>query len=290
MRHLDTDALATFIAVHDLGGFTVAANHLFKTQAAVSLTIRRFEERLGQTLIDRTQRGIVLTKAGETLLTYARRIRKLEDEALRALHNHHVSVPVRVGMPDDYLERFSNQVIRRFGGVSVFPRVEIVCDFSTTLETLLAESALDLAIVTRDEKHTIGDFLFSEPRHWCCANGYFPERQKTIPLALFTEQCRARPLILRDLDAAHVPWHISYTASHLPGVLSAVRLGGALTALPASAVPKDFRVLGADDGLPVLSDIEMALVHARSERADHVGVQEVAAFIHQVAPIVMASA
>ncbi|WP_429499117.1 LysR family transcriptional regulator [Robbsia andropogonis] len=43
MRHLDTDALATFIAVHDLGGFTVAANHLFKTQAAVSLTIRRFE-------------------------------------------------------------------------------------------------------------------------------------------------------------------------------------------------------------------------------------------------------
>ncbi|WP_429498228.1 LysR substrate-binding domain-containing protein [Robbsia andropogonis] len=214
----------------------------------------------------------------------------MEDEALRALHNHHVSVPVRVGMPDDYLERFSNQVIRRFGGVSVFPRVEIVCDFSTTLETLLAEGALDLAIVTRDEKHTIGDFLFSEPRHWCCANGYFPERQKTIPLALFTEQCRARPLILRDLDAAQVPWHISYTASHLPGVLSAVRLGGALTALPASAVPKDFRVLGADDGLPVLSDIEMALVHARSERADHVGVQEVAAFIHQVAPIVMASA
>lgn len=43
MRHLDSDALAALVAVADFGSFTAAAEHLGKTQAAVSMSVARLE-------------------------------------------------------------------------------------------------------------------------------------------------------------------------------------------------------------------------------------------------------
>jgi DNA-binding transcriptional LysR family regulator len=281
MRYLDTDALATLVAIHDLGSFTAAAQHLCKTQAGVSATIKRFEKKLGRTLIDRAQRGIVLTPAGETLLGYARSIRKLENEALLALRAEETITRVRVGMPDDYLEYFGTPLIRTFSRQSALPRVEIVCDFSTTLEKLVQEGTLDIAIVTRDTNHTNGEFLFRESRRWCSASEGRPELEQILPLALFPEGCRTRPLILRELEASQLRWHVVHVSTHLSGVLSAVRLGGALTALPASAIPADFRILGSADGLPTLADVNMALLVGNPGCRD---IQQVSEFIRAQVP------
>ena len=280
MRHLDTDALATFIAVHDFGSFTAAATHLCKTQAAVSISIRRLEERLGHVLIDREKRGIALTSAGDVLMGYARRITKLSDEALHALQNDGPQEQIRIGMPDDYLERFGTPLIREFGAQPRFPRVEIVCDFSAALEMSLSNGGLDLALVTRRETESMSDFLFREQRQWCAAPNSFPEIQRPLPLALFPDACRGRPLILEALSKAQIPWRVAHISSHLSGVLTAVRVAGALTALPASAIPFDLRILGEPEGLPRLQDFNMALVTAAPHRP---GVKQVASFLRLLA-------
>lgn len=85
MRHFDSEALAAFAAVADLGSFTAAAEQLRKTQAAVSISIARFEDRIGKRLFDRSKRGVTLTVTGERLLTYARRIHAIEAEALSSI-------------------------------------------------------------------------------------------------------------------------------------------------------------------------------------------------------------
>ena len=54
---LDIDQLHTFIAIVDTGSFTKAAERVFKTQSAVSMQMRRLEERIGKQLFAKDGRG-----------------------------------------------------------------------------------------------------------------------------------------------------------------------------------------------------------------------------------------
>ncbi|MFC7738526.1 LysR family transcriptional regulator [Roseomonas sp. GCM10028921] len=72
MRPLDPEAVEAFVLVANLRSFTRAAGVLNTTQAAVSLRLRRLEERLGQRLLDRTPRQVRLSAAGERFLGPAR--------------------------------------------------------------------------------------------------------------------------------------------------------------------------------------------------------------------------
>ena len=60
-RNLDLTALRSFTAVADAGGVTRAAALLNLTQSAVSMQLKRLEESLGLSLLDRTSRTIALT-------------------------------------------------------------------------------------------------------------------------------------------------------------------------------------------------------------------------------------
>ena len=80
-RNLDMTALRSFIAVADAGGVTRASGLLNLTQSAVSMQIKRLEENLGQDFFSRAQRKLTLTPEGEQLLSYARRMLALNDEA-----------------------------------------------------------------------------------------------------------------------------------------------------------------------------------------------------------------
>jgi DNA-binding transcriptional LysR family regulator len=84
-RNLDIDLLRSFAAVADSGSFTAAAELVARTQSAVSVQIKRLEEILGRKVFERTSRSLALTRAGETLLGYARRILELNDESVRRI-------------------------------------------------------------------------------------------------------------------------------------------------------------------------------------------------------------
>src|SRR6476469_11121182 len=81
---LDIDQLKTFVAIADTGSFTKAAEVVHKTQSAVSMQMKRLEERLGKPIFARDGRASKLTEDGDRLLDYARRIIKLNVEALAA--------------------------------------------------------------------------------------------------------------------------------------------------------------------------------------------------------------
>jgi DNA-binding transcriptional LysR family regulator len=71
---LDPELLAAFVAVADHRSFTRAAAALNRTQSAVSMQIKRLEERLGTELFRRSKVQVDLSPSGEGLLGYARRI------------------------------------------------------------------------------------------------------------------------------------------------------------------------------------------------------------------------
>ncbi len=103
---LDTDQLRSFLAIVDLGSFTRAAERVNKTQSAVSMHIRRLEEQLGCALFAKQGRGARLTREGEDLIAYARRIVEAEASAVAALSRKGLRGAVRLGIPDDYAEAY----------------------------------------------------------------------------------------------------------------------------------------------------------------------------------------
>src|ERR1700755_1921775 len=99
---LDPELLQAFVAVADQRSFTRAAATLNRTQSAVSMQIKRLEERLGVELFHRTKANVDLSPSGEGMLGYARRILSLNDEAIAHLREHKIEGVVRLGVMDDY--------------------------------------------------------------------------------------------------------------------------------------------------------------------------------------------
>ena len=83
-RPLDLDAVQAFIRIAELGSFTRAAEVMQTTQAAVSLKLKRLEERLGWRLLERTPRYVQLSAQGAAFLEHARELVAVHDRALAA--------------------------------------------------------------------------------------------------------------------------------------------------------------------------------------------------------------
>lgn len=101
---MELGQLETFLAIAREKSFSRAAEHLFRTQPAISLALKRLEEELGETLVDRTTKGGTLTDAGETLLPLVQRMLDLRQEvretfgALRGLRQGRLSIGANESM------------------------------------------------------------------------------------------------------------------------------------------------------------------------------------------------
>jgi DNA-binding transcriptional LysR family regulator len=79
---MDTRQLQAFCAVVEKKSFSQAAEQLGVTQPAVSLQVRALEQRLGQSLLDRSGRRVEPTEAGRRLYRSAQRMLALEEQLL----------------------------------------------------------------------------------------------------------------------------------------------------------------------------------------------------------------
>lgn len=248
MRHIESDTLAVLIAVADTRSFTRAAERLGKTQAAVSMCISRTEEKLQKKLFERTRQGAIPTPAGQSLIFYARRIVALEAEALASVSDSMTGARVRLGMPDDYLQTVGELMLHHF-----LPRhreiyVDLTCDFSSRLHPMLDQGQIDIALTVSHEDMPIrGEALFRNRQLWCTGPTGRPEDEECLRLALFSEDCSARPRIMAGLERQGRPWRMMHSSSHLAGVLMAVASGRMLTVLPECAIPETWRILDPEE-------------------------------------------
>jgi DNA-binding transcriptional LysR family regulator len=82
---MDLLQLEHFLAVAEEGTFTRAAERVGRTQPAISQSIKKLEDELGQPLFTRDLHDVALTEAGKALVDYARKMVRARDEAMRLL-------------------------------------------------------------------------------------------------------------------------------------------------------------------------------------------------------------
>ncbi len=257
--HLDNELLRTFVAIADTGGFTPAASRVHRTQSAVSMQMKRLEDALGRALFQRDGRGVALSADGEALLAYARRLLKLHDEALAALTRPEMVGTVRLGTPDDYVDRFLPGILVHFA--ESYPRVhvEVLCESSLNLRPLVAAGELDLALITATPGQEDGEVLRREPLVWATAERHCAHEADPLPLALFQKGCVFREWAVTALGRTGRAYRIAYSSPSIAGVLAAVNAGLAVTVLGRSLLPPGVRVLGAEEGFPPLPTAAITL-------------------------------
>jgi DNA-binding transcriptional LysR family regulator len=153
----DLDLLRVFVAVVDNGGFTRAAERVGRTQSTISLAIKRLEEGLGNRLFDRQPgRPLALTAVGETLLTYARPLLKLADEARLRLLEPETGGTVRLGTPEDFATTHLPDVLARFARAHPRVSLEVNCDFTLNLLDGFSKGQYDLVLLKREPQGPAG--------------------------------------------------------------------------------------------------------------------------------------
>jgi DNA-binding transcriptional LysR family regulator len=258
---LDSEHLRTFLAVAETRSFTRAAAEVHRTQAAVSMQIKKLEERIGRPLFERTGKQTSLTGDGRMLLTYARKIIALNDQAVDAFNAESFEGEIRLGLPDDYAERLLPVVLAAFH--RAHPNVDICveCLPSFDVRDKLNAGALDLGIVTHSD--TGGTIIRREPLVWVGSDTLAADIPDPIPLALNNEVCAWRSIALDALAAQGRESRVVFCSRSGSALNSAVAAGLAFGVLPESGIRSDLRVMTGDEGFPPLPMCDIALLRAR---------------------------
>jgi DNA-binding transcriptional LysR family regulator len=258
---LDLDHLRTFVAIAETGSFTRAADVVHKTQSAVSMQIRRLEERIGKPVFVRDGRMSKLTEEGERLLCYARRLVRLNDETVAAFDDAELSGAVRLGTPDDYADRFLPEVLARFSRSNPRVEVSVACEQSLDLIKQTRAGEIDLAIVTDCGEGNI-EIIRQEPILWVASAQHAAEDEEVLPLALFKPPCIWRTAAIDAITAADRKYRILYQSANSTAISAAVLAGLAISALAESALRPGMRVLGEVEGFPRLPACEIGMIRS----------------------------
>ncbi|HEY2660004.1 MAG TPA: LysR substrate-binding domain-containing protein [Caulobacteraceae bacterium] len=219
--NLPTELLRSFAAIVDSGSMLRATERVFVTQSALSLQMKRLEETLQTPLFHRDGRRLVLTSAGQTLLTYAREILATNDRAVSALTGDGLAGPARIGMVQDFAEALLSGVLSRFTELNPDIQLQVRVGGTPELLQLLASDRLDvvLGMGPADDPAAIR----TAPMNWLGSAGLAD--LEVLPLAVLETPCRFRDAALRALEIAGRPYRIVLETPSLSVLRAAIDSG-----------------------------------------------------------------
>ena len=260
---LDLELLRSFVSVVDAGGFTRAGERVHRTQSTVSQQIKRLEDDIGQPLLDRSGKDVTPTEAGEQLLSYARRLLSLAEEARDVLTRPGNEGAVRLGIPEDFAAYRLAEVLAIFSRSHPNVRLDVRADQSAMLRRDLDRGELDLALLKRPAGEKGGIAVWPEKIHWVTSRSHpVNTNASSIPLIGFPPGCLYRAGAIHAIESAGRAWHMTYTSSNLAGIQAAVAAGLGLSILSEMSIQPEHRVLTAKEGFAPIERTEAALMAA----------------------------
>ncbi len=256
---LDPEALRSFVEGIDAASFAQAAEKLSRSTSAVSAHLKKLEQQCGAPLTAKKGRKLVLTPAGEILLSYARRLLALNDEALRAVRGELLQGEVRVGMQEDFGESLMPRVLGQFNRQHTGLRITARIDRNAPLLQALEAGALDLALIWQDkaEETTVR----REPLLWVCRDpeqvAELLQRDEPLPLVMFDAPCLFRRQAVAALEAAGISWRVAFTSHSLNGLWAGVQAGLGVTLRTRIGLPEGLHTAGR--ALPQAGALNMGL-------------------------------
>ena len=249
---MELDQLRHFLKAAELSSFTRAAQAIELSQPALSRSIARLEEELGQPLFERQTRKLALTDAGKLLQTRAQQILSLVDNTKAEISDDGQTGTLRVGAIPTIAPYLLPVLLRRFS--DGHPRAAVIVQEDTTDNLLkkLAEGVVDVALLALPlaTKYLEIEELFEEELllvmckdHELCAKKQIRLADiEPLPFVLLGEaHCLTDNIVSYCRQKAFHPMSVELT-NQLATVQELVALNHGVSLIPAMA-----RVLDTSD-------------------------------------------
>lgn len=250
---IEVRLLRSFVAIHEVGTITRAAQRLNCTQAALSMRLKMLETDLGASLFQRTPQGLQATPRGAEFYARALAVLAAYDEMLSATRASPAAERVRIGLPDDYALAWLGPALAALNLDRA--EVEVTCDLSAHLVAGVERHDLDLALVTTEARPALTREEAQVQLHWLGRPA-----PGVLRLAAYPEGCVFRRAMVTALDQAARPWQVAVQSRGQAGIFAAVRAGAAVTVVAAGTAPADLLAMLDPPGLPRLPRVPLYLI------------------------------
>ncbi|WP_144107546.1 LysR family transcriptional regulator [Paraburkholderia sp. BCC1886] len=275
MTTLDVDSVRAFTLVADFQSFTKAAEALHTTQAAVSVKLKRLEDRLGQRLIERTPRQVRLSVRGAAFLDAARDFIAAHERAVAGLSS--TTRRLVLGISDHVAGPELPALLARLYAYDPALLIEVQIESSRTLLDCFDRGLLDAAILRRDDDRRDGEVLAQERIGWFAAPGFVHREGAPLRLASLAASCGIRNIATRMLDAAGIAWTDVFIGGGTAAVTAAVSAGLGVGGFAYRVAPVGVVEVGTQFGLPALPSSEIVLHSNLSDTKSREALRIVAA-------------
>jgi DNA-binding transcriptional LysR family regulator len=259
IHNLDLDLARTFVAICETGNFSRAAEKVHRSASAISLQVKKLEATVGRELFTRETRKVTMTEDGEVLLGYARRLLKLNDEAMSHFHAPQFRGTVRLGVPNDTGSVAAPEILRRFADSHPHVDLDVRLGPTRDLRQRIANSDIDIAIFSYDAELDNQPPIHTEPLVWLGARNGTAIDKRPLPVSMAEHGCYWRTMGLKALDDAGIEYRVAYTSEFCQAQIAAVRADLAIAPLPISVISDDLVHLGPRHGLPDIGEYRMTL-------------------------------
>lgn len=205
LRNLDLGTLRSFVTIADAGSMTRAATRLFMTQSAISMQIKRLENNLGFSVLERSAQGMTPTSEGEQLLYFANQMLALNDEAMGRLTSPDYEGQIRLGVPGDVIYPHIPGILREFS--RDYPRVQVKLSSAQTftLKSEFKQGLQDIVLTTEKSASAGGRIISTQPLIWTGAEAGVAWKKRPLPLG-FAKFCAFKAGATKALDEAGIEW------------------------------------------------------------------------------------
>jgi DNA-binding transcriptional LysR family regulator len=225
--NIPIELLRTLVAVADFKNFTRAAQSLGLTQPAVSAQIKRLQTLLATELFDKSSAGVVLTREGKAVLTYARRLLSINDQILQVATQEPSSRILRIGVSGDYVATFLPRAFTRLGRQSIYRRFHITGTMNN--EKLLHDlrtGELDLIVAwTPDRPEVDARHHWTEDMVWGRGANLVLDPAQPVPLVTRGSEWLNHQLAVSALERAGRRYEVVMVAPTILSLMTAVREG-----------------------------------------------------------------
>src|SRR5580765_6641509 len=239
--------LQVFLAIATERSFSRAAEKLGRTQPAVSLALQRLELALGEKLIDRSAKDLVLTDAGHAVLEYARRFDNLRQELENSLAELRDNSAGRltIGANESttlYLLRY----IERYRHLYPKVKVQVRRSLSSKIPSELLDGNLELGVISYDpaDERLVSTVLFSDSLVFVVSPKHRFAKRKTVSITeLGMETFIAhnvvspyREVVVREFQRHRVPLNMDVEMPTLETIRKLVQSNEGVAFLPRMCV------------------------------------------------------
>jgi DNA-binding transcriptional LysR family regulator len=283
MTTLDVDAVQAFVTIADFQSFTRAAEALGTTQGAISVKLKRLEDRLGHKLIERTPRLVRLSAQGALLLSSARDFLTAHDRALAGLSS--VQRHFTLGIATHVVGPEMPTLLARLNAHDPALTIEVRLDASHELIDAFDRGEIDAAIIRREDDRRNGEVLGPEHFGWYATPEFARRQSEPLRLAASSPSCRIRNIATRALDAKGIAWREVFLGCGSFVIADAVAAGLATAAFPRRLAPPGTIEVSQRLGLPPLPSSEIVLLSTLTDAKSRAALRTIASAFREHRPV-----